>query len=157
MPRRLLALVLAAALAPALAQPIGAWTVAGSGEAIYTAVADGGLLLFCPDDVGAGPDVDVGPYGLAPGTEYELTFQADGAADLTLFARVGPATAVTVTGEDAAALVAFLSGATTTRVRLALAAIRVPGGGLAFELPTFGLAEALAALPCGAPAEGSAG
>jgi hypothetical protein len=142
-----LACALATTLGFALAHTIGAWTVAGSGEAIYTATADGGLLFYC-SDAGA-LEADVGPYGRTPGTEYVLTFQVEGAEPLELRAPVGPATAVLLAGDDAAALVAFLREAPTTTVAMALAGLPLPGGPLTFDLPTHGLDEALAELPCG--------
>jgi hypothetical protein len=94
-PRRLIRIVcvVALVLGAALAQSTGAWTVAGGGEGIYTASADGGLLLVCP--IGDGPpQIDVGPYGLRPDTAYTLTFEVDGREPLELVANVGPATAV---------------------------------------------------------------
>lgn len=142
-----LACALATTLGIALAQATGAWTVAGSGEAIYTATADGGLLIYC-SDAGA-LEADVGPYGLAPGTAYALTFQGEGLEALELHAQVGPATAVLVAGDDAGALIAFLREAPATTVVMALAGLPLPGGPRAFDLPTHGLDAALAELPCG--------
>lgn len=138
---------LATAFGLTLAQPIGAWTIAGSGEAIYSATADGGLLLYC-SDAGA-LEADVGPYGRTPGTEYVLTFEGEGVELLELRAAVGPATAVLLSGDAAAALVAFLREAPATTVAMALAGLPLPGGPITFDLPTHGLDAALAELPCG--------
>lgn len=154
MPRLASIALLTALLGVALAQPARAWVLAGSGDAIYTASADGGLLLYCPGG-DAGPEFDVGPYGLVPGAPYALVVEVEGRDALELTAPVGPATAVNVAGDDAAALVAFLLDAPTATVTMGLATLPTPR--FTFTVPTAGLALALAELPCAPPAGGSAG